>query len=261
MNIAFVGGSRLLRGGLKLVLEQAGAEVVAEYRCIDDAVRRAPSARKPLVYLLKHSTGDRSIRHEIRSLRKADPEARIAVLAERLAPAELIDVFASGGDGLLLEEIGASALHESLKLIALGEKVFPSQLATLLSGRRAAGRSSTRQPGVGPLTDRESQIAQRLATGLSNKEIAKELDLALATVKVHVKSLLKKLGLSNRTQAAIWALNAGMVEPPAVTAGLDKVPGKAPDAVDADDLLGGRGPHQGSPSPGRRALALVARSR
>jgi two-component system nitrate/nitrite response regulator NarL len=257
MNIAFVGGSRLLRGGLKMVLEQGGAEVVAEYRCSDDAVRRATSATKPLVYLLKHSPGACSIRHEIRTLRKADPEARIAVLAEKLAPDELIDVFASGGDGLLLEEIGASALHESLKLIALGEKVFPSQLATLLSGRRAGGRTTTRQHGAGPLTERESQIVRRLAAGLSNKEIAKELDLALATVKVHVKSLLKKLGLSNRTQAAIWALNAGIAEPPAVTAGA----GKAPGDVDADDLLRGRVSSTGAPVAGKRALALVARSR
>jgi two-component system, NarL family, nitrate/nitrite response regulator NarL len=238
-NIAFVGGSRLLRGGLRMVLEQAGAEIVAEYRCSDDAVRRTPCAKKPLVYLLKHSPGIRSIRHEIRTLRKADPEARIAVLAERLAPDELIDVFASGGDGLMLEEIGASALHESLKLIALGEKVFPSQLATLLSGRRA-GRAQARP--AGPLTEREFEIVQRLAAGLSNKEIANELDLAVATVKVHVKSLLKKLGLSNRTQAAIWALNAGLVEPPSVTISIDETPCDPPGDAGTDSTRTERGP-------------------
>lgn len=265
-GIAFVGGSRFFRSGLKLILEEAGAEIVAEYGSSEEAVRRNSQLERPVVYLLKHSPGGSSIRHEIRMLRDIDPSARIAVLAEELAPDHLVEVFASGGDGLLLEEIGAPALKQSLMLIALGEKVFPSQLATLLNGERAVPKPFHGQ-AVGSLTQRELEIVRSLTAGLSNKEIANKLNLAVATVKVHIKSLLKKLGLSNRTQAAIWALHAGIVEPPQVTNDLGRTfcetPGGARrdsecDAEPPEVRLGDSAVGQRQASPRSPAIPSIA---
>ncbi len=107
------------------------------------------------------------------------------------------------------------------------------------------------------MTGRELEIVRRLALGQSNKEIANELDLAVATVKVHVKSLLRKLGLNNRTQAAIWALNAGLVAAPKVAVkaadGPDYEPAPASEAKAAPDrprsvTPRGRGGGLGQPS-------------
>lgn len=211
MSVVLIGGSRLLRGGLKLVLEESGTEIVGEYASTDEVKPREPrdSGASPVIDLLIYTPGRRRIRQEIGNLRRADADCRIAVMLSRLAADDLVEVFAAGGDGLVLEEISAQALHDSLALVALGEKVFPSQLAALLNTDRRAEVLSER-----PLTARQLEIVRRLASGQSNKEIANDLELAPATVKVHVKSLLKTLGLSNRTQAAIWAVNSGLVDRP-----------------------------------------------
>lgn len=246
-HIVFVGGSRLLRGGLKTILEEAGDMVVAEYASTDEVLRPKRHTEEQAVYLLKHPTGTSSIRDQIAALRKAHPGCRVAVLVERLSSSELVEVFAAGGDGLVLEEIGAQALHESLKLIQLGEKVFPSQLAPLLAEGRRPGPQTVAPRECSILTARELEIVGRLRAGLSNKEIAIELDLAVATVKVHVKSLLKKLGLNNRTQAAIWAMETGVAERPQVTNHL---------TLDEAEAGGGRAHGNDHPREARLAEAM-----
>lgn len=212
MQVILVGGSRLLRGGLKVALEESGVEIAGEYGSTEEVPPGDPGAAH-VVYLLMHSPGPYSIRQKIEELRRADADSRITVMLSSFGVSDLVEAFAAGGDGLVLEEIEAQALHDSLSLVALGGKVFPSQVATLLSNTYEAQSTVPDSP----LTERELEIVRRLALGRSNKEVANELNLALATVKVHVKSALKKLGVSNRTQAAIWALNAGLVSPPQVT--------------------------------------------
>jgi two-component system nitrate/nitrite response regulator NarL len=114
-------------------------------------------------------------------------------------------------DGYLLADISPAALCESLRLVAMGEKVFPSRMVTLL----AAPRWQKQEPSVyygtaSLLSEREMEIVARLAGGMPNKVIANDLEITEATVKVHLKNILKKLGVSNRTQAAIWAINHGI---------------------------------------------------
>ena len=213
------------------MLEETGAEVVGDHASAEEVKDRG-AGFAPVVYLLMQSAASQGIRQEIARLRRADPGSRVAVMRAHLATHDLVEAFTAGGDGFLLEDIGAQALHESLSLIALGEKVFPSQLATLLSTDERRSDTMLRRS---PLTRREREIVLCLTQGKSNKEIANELDLALATVKVHVKSLLRKLGLHNRTQAAIWALESGLIEPPEVTVKADGGPQE--DSVSPDALV------------------------
>ena len=97
------------------------------------------------------------------------------------------------------------ALIQSLQLVTLGEKVFPTNLATMLLDMNAPGP----QHSIGGLSPREQEILQALVTGASNKLIAIRLGITEATVKVHLKTLLRKIDVNNRTQAAIWAMNNG----------------------------------------------------
>lgn len=209
LKVAFIGGSRLLVSGLESSLSKQGTKIAGTYKNVAE-VAPDRNCDLPIVYLLKHSSSRREIREQIAEIKASDPGARVAVLAEELSPAELVEVFAGGGDGLILEDIGARALYESLRLIVLGEKVFPSQLAPLLYSLCPKDRALPTAEDTG-LTKREIEIVRCLTEGMSNKAIAIELDLAVATVKVHVKSLLRKLGFNNRTQAAIWALETGVV--------------------------------------------------
>jgi two-component system, NarL family, nitrate/nitrite response regulator NarL len=147
----------------------------------------------------------------IDQLRAAAPRARIVVLTENIRVNRLADALSAGVDGYLLKNMSADALHQSLRLVLLGEKVFPTDLAHLLTNGRIVPRDD---PGpmsrFNGLSDREMQILGCLFNGAQNKQIAHELKISDGTVKVHLKAILKKIRVQNRTQAAIWALNHGI---------------------------------------------------
>jgi DNA-binding NarL/FixJ family response regulator len=105
--------------------------------------------------------------------------------------------------GILTYDLSADALVRSLLLISSGERVFPHDLAL---GRKSAAPSSAHQSNDARLSPREKEILSHLMAGHSNKLIARHLGIAEATVKVHLKSVQRKIRVDNRTQAAIWAL-------------------------------------------------------
>ena len=105
--------------------------------------------------------------------------------------------------GILTYDLSADALVRSLLLIFAGERVFPHDLAL---GRKRAPPSSEHQSNDARLSPREREILSHLVAGDSNKLIARHLEIAEATVKVHLKSVQRKIRVENRTQAAIWAL-------------------------------------------------------
>ena len=107
--------------------------------------------------------------------------------------------------GVLTYNLPLAAFVGSLRLICSGERVFPRDLATGRRPRAAPAGAELRSDGV-RLSPREKEILSHLFAGRSNKLIARELSIAEATVKVHLKSVLRKIGVENRTQAAIWAL-------------------------------------------------------
>jgi two-component system nitrate/nitrite response regulator NarL len=112
----------------------------------------------------------------------------------------------AGADGFLMKEVSPEALLQSLELVMLGEKVYPTNLASMLLDLTSA---PTPLNSIRGLSSREREILQLLVTGASNKLIAIRLGIAEATVKVHLKALLRKIDVNNRTQAAIWAMNNG----------------------------------------------------
>ena len=118
----------------------------------------------------------------------------------------------AGAAGYLTTDISRDALLRSLQLAALGEKVFPTDLAGLLvNGSRGPRRPLVRSEKVCGLSDREIETLQCLIRGISNKVIAKRLNITEATIKVHIKSVMRKIKASNRTQAAIWAVRQGFL--------------------------------------------------
>jgi two-component system nitrate/nitrite response regulator NarL len=145
------------------------------------------------------------------------PNARVVMLANEIAPADLIRASRAGLDGFCSAAMSRDALIGALDLVMLGEKFLSAKqclpvLQGMSSGHPAVLQPSAAPTGVNPsdkvlrtLSSREVEILQCLTKGSSNKQIARELGLADATVKVHVKAILRKVRLENRTQAAIWA--------------------------------------------------------
>ena len=136
------------------------------------------------------------------------PKSRLVILAGELETKRLKTALEAGIDGYLMSDLSPDALIQSLRLVMLGEKVFPTHLAALLISGQTD--NIVAMPGTPRgLSEREMQILRHLLKGDSNKMIANRLGITEATVKVHLKTVLRKIGAANRTQAAIWALNHG----------------------------------------------------
>lgn len=209
-----VGAKTLMREGLKGLLSGTSIRIVAEAARLTEATA-ALNGQKADLALVDVTEFGEELADGIKALRADLPAVKVVLLTDMLDGHQLSASLAAGVDGYLLKEISCDALLQSLHLVMVGEKVFPTELATLLvngapstprPGRRVVSES-VRDRG---LSERELQILQCLAQGDSNKIIANRLEITEATVKVHVKSLLRKINASNRTQAAIWAVNQGL---------------------------------------------------
>jgi two-component system, NarL family, nitrate/nitrite response regulator NarL len=197
----------LLRSGLRSQLDGKGFQIAAEAATVDEITLSASDGPAPNIIIMDFAQGADAVA----VLKSSQPQARTVVFAESAELSHLADMFSAGADGYLLKSITPSALIESLRLVALGEKVFPSMLTDFLGAMRANQSGSERvRVGDIPLSQREIDIIRRLADGHSNKAIAKELSITEATVKVHLKTVLRKLGATNRTQVAIWAVQHGL---------------------------------------------------
>jgi two-component system nitrate/nitrite response regulator NarL len=210
-TVLLIDASRLFREGLRRIFADTSFVVVHESFSIDEALPFIESLQPSLV-LADLAESNEAVSEHIGRIRSAAPPARIVVLTETIRIDRMADALAVGVDGYLLKNMSAAALQQSLALVLLGEKVFPSDLAHLLTDGRADGRGESAQTGhLNGLSDRETQILGYLLDGASNKQIAKALNISGGTVKVHLKAILKKIHAQNRTQAAIWALDHGIV--------------------------------------------------
>ena len=210
--------NRLFRDGLKHLLAGTRFAVSAEFGTPEQALAQAGAEAAPGLLI----TGQANpTAEDLQGLREAYPAARIVVLADQVTLDGLRDALAAGIDGFLVKSVSPEALVQSLQLILIGETVFPTNLALLLTEMSAPAPQGPLR-GISP---REQDILQQLVSGASNKLIGNRLGITEATVKVHLKTLLRKIDVTNRTQAAIWAINNGFTadSAPVPTRGLHAV--------------------------------------
>lgn len=141
----------------------------------------------------------------LKTLKELDLDTRVAMITVSDRAEDLVNALRLGADGYLLKDMEPEDLLENLKTIADGRMVVSDSLTHLLAAALRE-QQRPRSPQEAELTDQETRILERIAAGLSNKLIAKELDIAEGTVKVHVKHILRKLGLRSRVEAAVWAV-------------------------------------------------------
>ena len=211
--IAVVDTCRLFRAGLVCLLSQEVELPIAEMEDVEELAVRSGMRGFDLV-LLEAQEKDGCDGAVCRT-RALLPSARIAVLADKFSPVELRQSISEGADGYLLKDISSETLYAALELIMTGEKILPVPFAEMLlcDGNHTEIRlPNTVYVQDGTFSDREVDILRCLADGASNKKIALRLNIAEATVKVHLKSILKKTRATNRTQAAIWAVQRGLSE-------------------------------------------------
>jgi two-component system nitrate/nitrite response regulator NarL len=219
-----IDANKLFREGLRRLLDTSPFAIVAEAGNLREAVSIVEqSGAQPQLVLVDLATGNEEEAEALRRLRSLLADTRIVVLTSELCTRRLANALEAGVDGYLMKDLSSEALTQSLRLAMMGEKVFPTHLAALLINGRVNAPTIDMPVSRKGLSQREVQILRCLLSGDSNKMIANQLNITEATVKVHLKSLLRKINASNRTQAAIWALNNGIggdqMAPPAAAAG------------------------------------------
>jgi DNA-binding NarL/FixJ family response regulator len=232
-----IGKSSLLREGLAGILRSANFRILASVSCADDLLTSKIDPRQVLFLVVHTSNSFGATVEQVGLLKDRYSDGRLAVVADRYRPDELISAFRAGATGYFVDVMSSDAFVKSIELVMMGETVFPVfppallSLAFGLDGshlERAALRDDNQAPlaaadeGIArQLSPREKTILNCLVKGDSNKSIARKIEIAEATVKVHVKAILRKIGVHNRTQAAIWAMNKGSLAP---TGSIDSPP-------------------------------------
>jgi two-component system nitrate/nitrite response regulator NarL len=222
--------SALSRAGLLQILAPSRFRVTAAASKLSDLAESVLSD-KCCVALISLDGGAAEILSRVRLLTEQHKDLHIIILTERFRSEELFAAIEAGAQGYLLKnEISADALLQSMELVLLGGVVIPRGLTPkdrvqpqpdvvpalqepqTISAFGRPANAAAQTDNIGLLRTREQTVLMHLTQGASNKHIARELNIAEATVKVHVKGLLGKIGVKNRTQAAVWAMGRGPLE-------------------------------------------------
>ena len=203
----------LFRSGMKLLLQrQKDIEVVGEASDGAECVKLAKKLKPDMILLDLNMEGVDGL-EALPLLKKEIPEACVLMLTVSEDANDLVEALKLGASGYLLKNIDTEFLLDSIRRAANGESVMsPQMAANLANAIRSEKKMEEEKADVPHLSPRESQIIQLIAKGSSNKEIARSLDIAESTVKIHVQGILRKLNLTSRVQAAIYAIDHNLVE-------------------------------------------------
>jgi two-component system nitrate/nitrite response regulator NarL len=190
----------LLREGLGRILSETAYSPAAVASSLDEiGPIHGHEGRVAVVIMDAAYDHDEACRRS-RRLKDEDPATRIVMLVEQYQFRHVLDAYDAGADAYLMKSVSCEVLLKTLDLVVLGESIFPAR--TLCSVRDK--RPSFGVENVDVLSSREIAIVRCLVDGDPNKVIARKLNIAEATVKVHVKAILRKIQAKNRTQAAVW---------------------------------------------------------
>ena len=219
---AIVGPNPLLCESLSRILHESVFNVVALALRIDGLAPETLPHDRPTLLIIDACNNPAEVLEQIGQFRQNDPETRIVVLANHCATNDVTQVLQTGACGYLATVDTCENFIKSLELVMEGQTILPSEGVSSVFDRKTMGAHELhRQAKIVPLraptsadkahvpkfSARELDVLRCLTEGSSNKLIARECDIMEATVKVHVKSILRKIKVKNRTQAAVWALS------------------------------------------------------
>ncbi len=208
IRVLIVDDHTVVREGLRTFLElQDGIAVVGEASDGEQAVQRAAELA-PDVILMDLVMPRLDGIGAMRALRDRSPSSQVIVLTSFLDDDRLMPALQAGASGYLLKDVEPAELARAVRGACAGEALIDPTVAARLLGNLSAP-SRPRDDGLEQLTRREHEVLHLIARGYSNKRIALELGVAEKTVKTHVGHLLAKLGVADRTQAALLAVRRG----------------------------------------------------
>jgi two-component system, NarL family, response regulator LiaR len=206
----------IVRQGLQTFLElQDGIEIVGQAADGEEAVSKA-AAMRPDVVLMDLVMPRIDGIEAIRRIRAAQANAKIIVLTSFADDDKVFPAIKAGATGYLMKDVAPNDLANAIRLASEGESILHPDVARRLISEVRGENAPPPTEGAADLarlTERETEVLREIATGRSNKEIAQDLVLSEKTVKTHVSNILQKLGLADRTQAALFAVRHHLVEP------------------------------------------------
>jgi two-component system, NarL family, response regulator LiaR len=207
IRLIIVDDHSVVREGLRAFLHlQEGIDVVGEAVSADDAIQVAAALSPDVVLLDLVMPGGDGI-GAIRGILEAAPGARVLVLTSFADDAQIFAAMAAGAAGYLLKDVDPQALADGVRDVHAGRPALhPSVAARLMR------RGDPHDHGHSDMTPREREVLRLIVEGLANKQIAQRLGIGEKTVKTHVSRVLAKLGVEDRTQAAVLAIREGLVE-------------------------------------------------
>jgi two-component system nitrate/nitrite response regulator NarL len=227
-----VGPSAFLREGLTRILGTSDCRIVASAACVDDLVLTALPRHRSILLIIDAGDDLQAAAGQVELFKGEHPAARVAVVADHNQPRDIVSAFRAGANAYFTRIVPCNTFMKSLELVMLGETILPAAILPMLlddadhddddhedlpavnGDGEAVGEFLEAEGGDTPrLSVREKSILNCLIEGDSNKTIGRKINIAEATVKVHVKAILRKIRVRNRTQAAIWAMSNGWSAP------------------------------------------------
>ncbi|WP_326721651.1 response regulator transcription factor [Streptomyces sp. NBC_00243] len=216
IRVLIADDQQMVRQGFTVLLNtQPDIEVVGQAVDGMDAIVQVAELA-PDVVLMDIRMPELSGIEATRRITEATPEIKVLVLTTFDLDEYVYDALRAGASGFLLKDASADQLAEAVRVVAAGDALLAPGITRRLIAEFSRLDSTPRSPlkqRVGELTERETEVLAHIAQGLSNSEIAERLVVAEQTVKTHVGRILVKLGLRDRTQAAVFAYESGLVRP------------------------------------------------
>jgi DNA-binding NarL/FixJ family response regulator len=208
IKILVADDHEVVRSGLKSLLQGTDIKIVGE-AATGDAALRLTLKHNPDVVLLDVRMVDGDGLTALGRIKLDRPNQPILMWSAFDNPTYVARAVALGANGYLVKSASREKLVEAIRTVATGETTWTREELRRVTGALATPRLSSDVEV--PLTQRESEVLRQLASGATNKEIAVALHISYETVKEHVQHILRKIGVTDRTQAAIWAVRKSLV--------------------------------------------------
>lgn len=208
IKVLIADDHQVVRSGLKNLVQGTDIEVVAEAANGEQAVKLTDKHR-PDVVLLDIRMPEVDGLTALGRIKMTHPELPVLILSTYDNPTYVARAVALGASGFLLKGATRDELLASIRKVTKGEDAWTRDELRRVTGALATPRMASDVEV--PLTQRESEVLRQLSYGLTNKEIGQALGISYETVKEHVQHILRKIGVTDRTQAAVWAVRKGLV--------------------------------------------------
>ncbi|WP_051442725.1 response regulator transcription factor [Mesorhizobium sp. WSM3626] len=222
-----VGPSELLREGLIRILEAEKFRILSSAASVYDLLQKPLSQQRPILLIIDLDAPDEDAGFtQIADFKAVYASSHVVALGEHCRSNDVVSAFRAGADAYLTKVAARETFIKALELVMLGQTVLPAETSTCIQEIRLDVKTiaATEPANVryetesgeterSVLSNREKTILRCLIGGESNKTIARKINIAEATVKAHVKAILRKIRVRNRTQAAVWAMNHDVLTP------------------------------------------------